>query len=300
MKIGYFADGPWSHMAVKKIFSDKRFLVKFICARFDNPDPELKKIAKLAGIPFRVHKDINDVAIICDLQKYNCDTYVSMSFNQIFKQRIIGSVRGGIINCHAGKLPFYRGRNVLNWALINGENEFGITVHHVDEGVDSGDIIIQKTYPITDNDDYETLLSRSYLNCSDLLYKALVRLATQKYQRIIQKDIHPHGFYCVQRKLGDEVIDWCQSSRDIFNFIRAISYPGPSARTFCRNDEIKLNKSELIPDAPSFKGIPGSVLYKDRIGILVKTLDSYIKISEWESLEKINVGDRWHERISNS
>ena len=54
------------------------------------------------------------------------------------------------INCHAGKLPFYRGRNILNWVLINDEREFGITVHYVDEGIDTGDIILQRVFPITD------------------------------------------------------------------------------------------------------------------------------------------------------
>ena len=64
----------------------------------------------------------------------------------------------GTINCHAGKLPFYRGRNVLNWAIINGESEFGITVHFIDDGIDTGDIIKQKTYPISLNDDYKSIL----------------------------------------------------------------------------------------------------------------------------------------------
>ena len=73
-----------------------------------------------------------------------------MSFNQIFRKDIINLTPIGIINCHAGKLPFYRGRNILNWVLINDEKEFGITVHFVDEGIDTGDIILQKTFPITD------------------------------------------------------------------------------------------------------------------------------------------------------
>jgi methionyl-tRNA formyltransferase len=65
-----------------------------------------------------------------------------MSFNQIFKSEIINLPRLKTINCHAGKLPFYRSRNILNWVLINDEKEFGITVHYVDEGIDTGDIIL--------------------------------------------------------------------------------------------------------------------------------------------------------------
>ena len=74
------------------------------------------------------------------------------------------------INCHAGKLPFYRGRDILNWVLINDEKEFGITVHYMDEGIDTGDIILQRTFPITDEDSYKTLLERSYDECANILY----------------------------------------------------------------------------------------------------------------------------------
>ena len=64
----------------------------------------------------------------------------------------------GAINCHAGKLPDYRGRNILNWALINDEKEFGITVHFIDEGIDTGDIILQESFEIKDSDNYKSLL----------------------------------------------------------------------------------------------------------------------------------------------
>lgn len=67
-----------------------------------------------------------------------------------------------MINCHAGKSPLYRGRNILNRALINDEKEFGITVHYVDEGIDTGDIILQRVYEITDEENYATLLDRAH------------------------------------------------------------------------------------------------------------------------------------------
>ena len=108
------------------------------------------------------------------IKKYDCDLLVSMSFNQIFKTSILSKYK--IINCHAGKLPFYRGRNILNWVLINDEKEYGITVHYVDEGIDTGDIILQKTYPITDNDNYKTLLTNAQTECASLLYEALQKI----------------------------------------------------------------------------------------------------------------------------
>ena len=148
MKIGYFADGPWSHKALNKILLDNRFSVKFIVARFNNPDLVLKKTAEKLGIPFRIDLNINSDHVLKELDDFKCDIFVSMSFNQIFKSKILNLTPLGIINCHAGRLPFYRGRNVLNWVLINDEKSFGVTVHYVDHGIDTGDLILQRSYKI--------------------------------------------------------------------------------------------------------------------------------------------------------
>jgi methionyl-tRNA formyltransferase len=96
---------------------------------------------KKYNIDYLKYENINSKNFIERIKTYFCDLFVSMSFNQIFKDEIINLTPLRIINCHAGKLPFYRGRNILNWVLINDEKEFGITVHYVDEGIDTGDFI---------------------------------------------------------------------------------------------------------------------------------------------------------------
>ena len=102
--------------------------------KINSEDKILKDYAKQNNIDYLKHKNVNSKEFISNIAKYNCDLFVSMSFNQIFKTQIINLPKYKAINCHAGKLPFYRGRNVLNWALINDEKEFGITVHFIDEG----------------------------------------------------------------------------------------------------------------------------------------------------------------------
>ena len=256
------------------------------------PDSILKEKSSSTGIPFLVHKNINSDEFLEEIARYDCDIFVSMSFNQIFKDQIINRCPGGIINCHAGKLPFYRGRNVLNWALINDEKEFGVTVHYVDPGVDTGDIVRQECYEITDEDDYSTLLNRSYKYCADVLYSSLTDLLSGQVKRRSQEDIHPVGFYCSQRKVGDEILDWNQSSREIFNFVRAICKPGPQARTYLAGTEVKINKLDLVPGAPAYKGIPGAVLGIEDGCLLVKTADSFVKVVDWSSDAKIRVGGR--------
>jgi methionyl-tRNA formyltransferase len=292
LKIGYFADGLWAHEAFKLLIADNNIEIKFICVRFDTNDDVLKGFAHSHTIDYIRHKNVNSKEFIDTVKKYDCDLFVSMSFDQIFREEIINTPRLKTINCHAGKLPFYRGRNILNWALINDEKEFGITVHYVDTGIDTGDIVLQKTYPITDLDDYKTLLARAVDGCALILYQAVRLFVDNNVKPIKQSDIHPVGFYCSQRKEGDEIINWKQTSREAFNFIRALCKPGPMARSSTNGKEIKLNKSRIINLAPSYKNTIGSVVGITNAGFIVKTLDSTLEITEYEYDGKMRIGDR--------
>jgi len=296
LKIGYFADGAWSHEAFQLLQKDEDITIDFICVRYDTQDKTLKGYAKKYNIDYLKDKNINSQEFIIKLKKYNSHLFVSMSFNQIFKTEIIHLPKYNTINCHAGKLPFYRGRNILNWVLINDEKEFGITVHYMDEGIDTGDIILQNTYPIHDNDNYKSLLNIAYKECASILYKAIVLFKDGMVKGQKQKEIHPLGFYCIQRGIGDEILNWKQTSREIFNFVRAICSPGPKARAYLNGIEMTINKVEEIDNAPTYRCIEGAILHKDSSGILVKTLDNFIKITEFEYEAKYKVGDRFEIR----
>ena len=294
MKIGYFGDGPWSHRSFEKLIQKKDLSISFVCARFDKKDHVLRRYADTYGIPFFTHRNINNNDFLEKDEVRVCDLFVSMSFNQIFKKHTFQKPRLGTINCHAGKLPSYRGRNILNWVLINDENEFGITVHYVDEGIDTGDIIKQSTHRITDADDYSTLLEKAYSGCSDLLSKTIDDFLIGKFDRIPQSSINNFGLYCSARQQGDEILNWTSSSREIFNFVRAISTPGPIARSYISGQEVKIIRVEFIEGAPNYLGIAGSILAKEGSSFLVKTNDSYIRLLDWDSSIKLKVGDRFN------
>ena len=291
LRIGYFADGPWSHQALDRVLNDDTLQVVFVCARNDRPDQVLRIKAEEKNIDFITHPKINSNEFVNKLRNYNCDLFISMSFNQIFQKQVFNLPPLKTINCHAGKLPFYRGRNILNWALINDETEFGITVHFVDEGIDTGDIIKQNCYPITDKDDYQSLLVRAYSGCATTLYKAIKCLQENKVKPISQDTIHPVGFYCSGRIKFDELIVWNQGSRDIFNFVRAVCTPGPEARTFLGENELKINRVVYLPDAPTYKGITGAVIGREDTAFFVKTADSFVKVVQWSG-GKPRIGDR--------
>ncbi len=292
LRIGYFADGPWSHKALNLILNDSSVEVAFVCGRYKSTDIHLREIAEKNGIKYFTERNINDEKFIEYLKQFECCLFVSMSFNQIFKKNIINLTEKGIINCHAGKLPFYRGRNVLNWVLINDESEFGVTVHYVDEGIDTGDIILQKTFQITEDDNYRSLLNKAYNSCAELLYESLQIINKKEIVTKRQIDIHPVGMYCSKRKEGDEFIDWNMSSREIFNFIRALHLPGLYAKTRINSKEVTIKRARLIEDAVSYRCINGAVLDIKNNNLLVKTNDSYLEITDFECAQKIKIGDR--------
>lgn len=292
MRIGYFADGPWGHKAFEKIIADPSLQIAFLTVRYDKKDAVLINLAKEHNIPVELSANINSAEFVDKMKAYDVDLFVSMSFNQIFRSQMINLPKYKAINCHAGKLPFYRGRNILNWALINDENEFGITVHYFDEGIDTGDIILQEVYPITDEDNYATLLERAYGGCADVLYRAIKLIQKNEVKRIKQCDIDPVGMYCGMRQAGDEIIDWNQSSRDLFNFVRALCAPGPQAISWINGKKICINKARMIPGAHVYKNTPGQVVGKTEAGFVVKTADTIIEIVEYTYEGRIRMGDR--------
>jgi len=295
LNIGYFADGPWSHETFHKLIIDSDIKFSFICVRNDSTDETLKNLAKKYNIDFLRHKNVNSSEFISIIAKYNCDLFVSMSFNQIFRSKFINLAKYKTINCHAGKLPFYRGRNILNWVLINDEKEFGITVHYVDEGIDTGDIILQRNFKITHQDNYKSLLEKAHIECANILFDTILLFKKGNVKAYKQTEVHPVGFYCSARKLGDEILNWNQKSREVFNFVRAICRPGPSARAFIKKKEMKINKVELIDSVPNYKSIVGVVVNKTSDSFSVKTKDSFVKVTEFEFDGRIEVGDRFED-----
>lgn len=292
IRIGYFGDGPWAHEAFRKLVRDESVRIEFVTVRYDKKDPLLMMLAEEHGIPIEIHENINSEEFLDTVSKYSADLFVSMSFNQIFKKRIIEYPPLKTINCHAGKLPFYRGRNILNWVLINDEKEFGITVHYCDEGIDTGDMILQDAYPITDEDDYGTLLERAYTGCADVLYRAVKQIQSGDVKVRKQDEIDPVGMYCGMRGPGDEIINWNSTSREMFNFVRAISRPGPMAASMLNGKEIKINRVREVEGARSYINTPGQILGKSGEGFYVKTKDTFIEVLEYIYDGNIRTGDR--------
>ena len=126
------------------------------------------------------------------------------------------------------------------------------------------------------------MLSIAYRECPIILFDALKLIYYNEVVPIKQNTIHPIGTIFSQRKIGDEFIDWTLTSREIFNFVRGITTPGPCAQAMLDDCIVYIKRVEFLEIAIPYKCIPGALLAKDGDGFLVKTGDSLIKL-EWDS-----------------
>lgn len=281
MRIGYFGDGVWAQRAFARLIDDPRYTVAFVALRSSRPDATLVALAEAKNIPVLRPAAVNTPESLAEIAGFAAELHVSMSYDQILREQILALPPRGTLNCHAGALPFYRGRNPLTWALINGETEFGITVHWVDLGIDTGDIVRQIKVPISATDTYATLLKTAETLCADTLVDAISDVYHGTDKRIVQSTIDAVGLYCCRRREGDEEIDWSSGSAALERFVRALVPPGPGARTMWKDKSYAVLAAELIPGARSYIGAPGEVIGRDSAGILVKTGDSFIRITRW-------------------
>jgi methionyl-tRNA formyltransferase len=278
LKVLYFGDGQWGTQSLQLLLQRGVNIVGVVL-RVRPTDPELATLAGGASLPVLQPNDANDPEFVEQILGMGADLNISMSYDQILRPGILASARLGFINFHAGKLPNYRGRNPLNWALINGEEEIGLSAIFIDEGIDTGDILLQRCVPVAWTDTYGDVLERVVQAFPDLVCEAVDLLANGEYERIPQA--HLPGTYFPAREEGDEWLHWADSSRDLYNKIRAIARPAPGAKTVLGEDEITVWQATYDPTWPTYKANPGQVVGREKgRGVLVKTGDSTLLLEE--------------------
>lgn len=284
MKILFFGDACWGAEALH-LLHQRSIEIVGVVLRTRPTDETLQQAAEKLGLPLFQPQRCNDPEFLKTVATLQPELNLSVSYDQILRQPIIESAPLGFVNFHAGKLPDYRGRSVLNWTLINGEEEIGLTGHFVDEGIDTGDIILQRSLPVYWEDTYQTLLNRVIPEFPKLVVDTVELLVSGSYQR--QPQAHLTGSYFPQRGPGDEWIDWNDSSRNIYNKIRAISSPGPGARSYLGDQQLILWQASYDPAWPCYIATPGSVVGVEAgKGIRVKTGDSTLLLERVEYCDK--------------
>lgn len=196
------------------------------------------------------------------LKKLDIDLIVTCAFGQILPREILELPKYGAINVHASILPKYRGSAPIQWALLNGDKTTGVTIMYMDEGMDTGDIIISKEIPINDADNVGTLHDKLSILGKDTLGNVLESIFNKTNTRIKQGDN-----YILAPKLTreDEHIDFNNNGRDIINKIRAFN-PWPLANIIIDNKEIKVIDAKYVKKDVNIVGEIVDIT-KDKLGI---------------------------------
>ena len=171
----------------------------------------------------------------------------SFYYRNIISKKILKLSKYGGINLHGSMLPKYRGRSPVNWQLINGESNGGLTLHCMTEKPDAGDIVDQEPVMISINDNALSLFSKLENLVEPLIARNIKKIVSGKYNKIIQN--HSIASYFSGRKPEDGLIDWSSSSEKIYNLVRGITKPYPGAFTFLNNKKFiiwSLTKEELL------------------------------------------------------
>ncbi len=216
-------------------------------------------IAEKKGIPvFKPHSIKKSYE---EIIKYEPDIIITCAYGKIIPKSLIDYPKYGCINIHASLLPKYRGAAPIQWALINGEKTTGVTLMYMDEFMDTGDIIIQDTYEIKDDDNIETLFNKlSEMGCN-LLVNNLDGIVTGKIQRIKQDESKATYAPMITRDM--EELNFNNNVLDVYNKIRAFS-PYPLTKTKINEEEVKIVKAHYTKE----KSVVNKLyITKDSLGI---------------------------------
>jgi len=210
------------------------------------------------------------------LKEFKPDLCIALDYHRIIPAEIINSFR--IINSHGGILPDNRGYHTLGWSFINGYKELGYTLHLMDEGLDSGDVIYIYRYPVKKSTTFTEVKNAIYLDQKKNIVRVMIDYLDGKIKNKPQKIRYPKFFS--KRNHSDCMIDWNNEVVFIERFIRALSIPaGPGAFTIYNNKRLTILTSEIYP-CDDYIEIPGHVVYKANERILVKTKDKCIWIED--------------------
>lgn len=217
------------------------------------PSP-VKQTALELGYDISQPTDVRETWFVDRLRELAPDYLVVVAFGQILPLTILDIPRRGPLNVHASLLPKFRGPAPIQWALIRGETETGITTIWMDNGVDTGDILLTARTPIKPNDTAESLHDRLALIGAELLIETLRLSWDGSLFPTAQK--HEHATYAPMLQKRDGHIDWHKSAIELDAFIRAMT-PWPGAFCFFNNRRLRLFRVKAI-DIPATKA-PGTV-----------------------------------------
>lgn len=251
--------------------------------------PPVKEAAIAHGVDVILQPEkVRTPEFLDQLRSLDPDLIVTAAYGRILTKAVLELPRLGCINVHGSLLPKYRGAAPIQWSIINGESVTGITTMYMDEGMDTGDILIQREVPITQDMNAEELYEKLMALGASTLLETLHALEDGSLKRTPQDN--SKATYAPMMKKETGLIDWSKSATEVHNLIRG-TYPWPGAYSFYKGRRIKIWKSTILDYCPvdSIEWLlkkkagevePGTVLKIFKDEMVVATGDGCVKVSE--------------------
>lgn len=238
----------------------------------------VKETALKYDIPVYQPLRARDEAFVGEMRALKPDAIVVIAFGQILPKELIELPRYGCVNIHASLLPKYRGASPIQWAVINGDDETGITTMMMDVEMDTGDILEKTVVKLDENETGGSLFSRLSLLCGDRILSTLDGLEKGSIARKPQD--HEQATYVkkISKEMGD--IDWAADAASIERLVRGLN-PWPSAYTRWNGKLLKIWEARVLPDGASKAGRPkdsGTVVEARGDSLKVQTGNGVLEI----------------------
>ena len=228
----------------------------------DDPDEQIwfrsvRQLAEAHQIPVFAPASVSTPEWIARITASQPDFIFSFYYRKLLSNEVLAAARRGALNLHGSLLPKYRGRCPVNWVLIHGERESGVTLHYMVEKPDRGDIVAQRAVPITDADTALTLFQKLTDAAAVLMREVYPQLFAGTAPRVPQD--HSRASYFGGRRPADGRIDWSQPARVVFNLVRAVTHPYPGAFTTWQGRTLYVWETRLAPPAETPHAAPGTI-----------------------------------------
>lgn len=282
MKIVFMGTPEIAAVVLRCLIESKKHEILACVTQTDKPKgrghelafSEVKQVALEYNIPVLQPEKASDPEFIKELASYNADVICVVAYGKILKEQILNMPRFGCINVHASLLPKYRGAAPIQWAVINGEEKSGVTIMHMDPGIDTGDMIIKKEVTLSKDETAESLHDKLAEAGGPLLLEALDLVATGRAPRTKQDDAEMTYYGMIDKSMGK--INFNDSAISIERLMRGL-YPWPTAFTMLDGKNLKFFKAEALMDydiPKSVIGVPNGTIIdvtKDSLYVLCGT-----------------------------
>ena len=235
----------------------------------------VKEAALKHGIPVFQPKKVREPECVEELKQYNADIIVVIAFGQILPKEILEMTPFGCVNVHASLLPKYRGAAPIQWAVIDGEEVSGVTTMQMDEGLDTGDMLLKTEIRLDEKETGGSLHDKLAAAGAELCVRTLKGLEEKTVVPKPQGESPTAYARMLDKKLGN--IDWSRDAESIERLVRGLN-PWPSAYTNWDGKVMKIWEARAEKRAAEAGGVPGTVISVEKDGFCVETGDGVLKV----------------------